>query len=46
MKNFYSRPECEVSVFMSEDIITVSGLNLNNDGEQDDFAEFDASNFG
>ncbi len=45
MKKFYSRPECEVSVFMSEDIITVSGLNLNNDDEQEGFAEFDATKF-
>ena len=36
MKQKYFAPECEITAFTSEDIITVSGA----DAAQDSFAEF------
>ncbi len=42
MKKTYFRPEIEISVFATEDIITASGTSLSNSGELTD-AAFDVT---
>ena len=38
MKKTYFRPEIEISVFKTEDIITTSGASISNGGELTDSA--------